>query len=570
MAGTFSISTIFIGKDRMSPTFDKMRGASKMFGNTLKNLVRTFAVAFSARQLIRFGDESIKMWNKQAEAIANVEATLQSTGGTVGRTLEQLENQAKSFQANTFIGDESILEGVTAQLLTFKDIQGDVFDRTQRAVIDVTAKLNGLETSSENLKSISIALGKALNDPISNLGALSRSGIQFSDAQKLMIKQLAETNQLAAAQDIILAEIEKTYGGTAEALALTTGGIEKSVQNMIGDTKEMIGKGLVPIKLELLNIIKDTLPGLAPAIKKFSDFVLQNIPKVRALFEEIGKKIKTAFDILGPPIKIFIGSVVKIGKVLFNLVAKVIKPFTSATGGMSGILKVLGGVLEFVGGFLDAFASGIEFLSPILAPLATAIGVVAGAMAAFNLVMSLNPIGIIILAIGGLIAAIGLLADNWDVVVKFFKDTWDNIVGFFQSAIDSIVGFLKGLWDWFMKMLDNPFLTGIATIFAPFITLPALIIKHWEPIQQFFSDLFGTVGNAAAAVGDFFGGIGDFISGKPPEKNPEAPNLREIASRQEINFKGYLNILGASEGSTFEQTTTGAPPIKTELLGVAP
>ena len=85
---------------------------------------------------------------------------------------------ATNLQNKTLFGDEVILKDATAQLLTFTNITGENFGRTQEAALDLATRLDG------DLKSASIQLGKALNDPVANLSALSRSGIQFSEDQK--------------------------------------------------------------------------------------------------------------------------------------------------------------------------------------------------------------------------------------------------------------------------------------------------------------------------------------------------------------------------------------------------
>ena len=117
---------------------------------------------------------SVQAFRDQAKAVAQVEQGLKSTGNAAGRTLGDLTKMAAELQKNTLFGDEDILQNATAQLLTFTNIAGDEFDRTQKAALDLATGLGG------DLKSASIQLGKALNDPIANLSALSRSGIQFS------------------------------------------------------------------------------------------------------------------------------------------------------------------------------------------------------------------------------------------------------------------------------------------------------------------------------------------------------------------------------------------------------
>ena len=195
---------------------------------------------------------SVQAFRQQAKAVAQVEQGLKSTGNTAGKTIGELKALASDLQANTLFGDEDILQNATAQLLTFTNITGQQFDRTQKAALDLATRLDG------DLKSASIQLGKALNDPVANLSALSRSGIQFSAEQKEVIKSLAETNRLAEAQTLILDELEKQYGGSAEAAAQADGGITQ-LGNAIGDLGEEFGRVIVK--------------GIAPMIKSIRSMV---------------------------------------------------------------------------------------------------------------------------------------------------------------------------------------------------------------------------------------------------------------------------------------------------------
>lgn len=197
---------------------------------------------------------SVQAFRDQAKAVAQVEQGLKSTGNAAGRTLGDLTNMAAELQKNTLFGDEDILQNATAQLLTFTNIAGNEFDRTQKAALDLATRLGG------DLKSASIQLGKALNDPIANLSALSRSGIQFSKEQKEVIKSLAETGELAKAQGIILDELEKQYGGSAEAAAEADGGITQ-LGNAIGDLGEEIGRIVTGMIAPMITRIREMVEG---------------------------------------------------------------------------------------------------------------------------------------------------------------------------------------------------------------------------------------------------------------------------------------------------------------------
>lgn len=226
----------------------KLEGFSKQATKIGKKL----SLAVTA-PLLGLAAISIANFEKQAQAVGQIEAALLSTGNAAGKTSEELQKTASDLQKISTFGDEEILKGVTSQLLTFTNIAGDAFDRTQLAALNLATRIGG------DLQGAAIQLGKALNDPVANLSALSRSGIQFSIDQKTLIKSLVETNRLADAQTIILDELEKQFGGSAEAAAKLGTGPLKQLSNNFGDLLEDVGKIIVE--------------GLAPLIEKVSKVI---------------------------------------------------------------------------------------------------------------------------------------------------------------------------------------------------------------------------------------------------------------------------------------------------------
>tara|TARA_R110001599_G_scaffold100770_5_gene258097 strand:- start:78 stop:1988 length:1911 start_codon:yes stop_codon:yes gene_type:complete len=168
---------------------------------------------------------------KQEKAVKQLEQGLKSTANTAGFSLQELTKYASELQKVTTFGDEDII-AAQAQLVTFTRITGDEFKNTMKAALDLSTRMD------QDLKSSVLQLGKALNDPIGNMGALSRSGIQFTDQQKDMIKSLVKSGDLIGAQRIILKELETQYGGSAEAARLTFGGALEALDNAFGDLLE--------------------------------------------------------------------------------------------------------------------------------------------------------------------------------------------------------------------------------------------------------------------------------------------------------------------------------------------
>lgn len=102
------------------------------------------------------------------------------------------------------------------------------------------------------------------------------------------------------------------------------------------------------------------------------------------------------------------------------------------------------------------------------------------AQTALNAAMLANPIGLVVLAVVALVAVLWYLpeilsfvADGFIWVWEQVMNLWDGFVGFFTEA---------GAWmDW---------LLGIGAFFVPFLALPLLIIRYWEPVKDFFVGLF--------------------------------------------------------------------------------
>lgn len=177
-------------------------------------------------------------------AMAQVEAAIASTGGAAGVTKEQISEMASRFQQVTTFGDDAVVS-MSAVLLTFTKIGSETFPRASQAILDLSARMG------TDLQSSAVQVGKALNDPIQGITALSRVGVSFTEQQKEVIKHLVETGRVAEAQAVILKELETEFGGSAEAARKTLGGALQALQETIGNVYESIGEGLAPALQQL-------------------------------------------------------------------------------------------------------------------------------------------------------------------------------------------------------------------------------------------------------------------------------------------------------------------------------
>jgi len=225
---------------------------------------------------------------EQERVTAQLEATLKSTGRYTPQLSKGLQDYAAQLQSVTTFGDEAILSS-TAMLLSFRQIGEEAFPRAQQSILDVATAMG------TDLKSATIQVGKALNDPKLGLDALTRSGITFSDEQKTLIKSLVDAGQMAKAQAVILKELETQFGGSAEAARNTLGGALKSLKNSFGDLLEG-GGGNVNDAAVAINSFNDLLnsPGTKRAFEGFVGgifSILEAVAKVPVAFATFGEWI---------------------------------------------------------------------------------------------------------------------------------------------------------------------------------------------------------------------------------------------------------------------------------------
>ncbi|MEM7722487.1 MAG: phage tail length tape measure family protein [Pseudomonadota bacterium] len=305
--------------------------------------------------IVRAFRGSIDAYDQQARAETAVRQAIEQTGGAAGHTAEELFDMASGLQQVTRFGDEQILQSVTAQFLTFGNITDEVFGRAQMAALDLSTVLGN------DLQSTAIMLGRALNDPVAGITALSRAGIQFTDTQRDMIEAMVDSGDVLGAQDAILAELERFYGGQAEAARDAGAGMREAWDNTWGDVKEIVG-GV------LLDILQQILPFLQTVAEGFQNMS----PSGQRAVVMLG-----ALAVALPPVTLALGLMATGFAMISGPVALVIGGIAALTAGVAAfwpeiraaaewITDGLGGALEWIEGRLLAFEDWIGGVSDAL------------------------------------------------------------------------------------------------------------------------------------------------------------------------------------------------------------
>ena len=205
---------------------------------------------------------------------------------------------------------------------------------------------------------------------------------------------------------------------------------------------------------EALAMAEERFGGLAAAA---ADPVIQMTNDLGDLKEQIGNALLPAFVGITSKVAEFartFNAWVKDNEALVNRIVV-------AVAALGGFLVVLGGTALM----LALVSAGIRQLAMLGKVVTLVTWAWSKAQAALNLIMSLNPLGLLVLAIGALVVGVIL-------AVKY----WDKLSGVVQKA-----------WDWFLK-LSPPIKLVALSLALPLFPIIALIAgivrlaKNWDAV----------------------------------------------------------------------------------------
>jgi hypothetical protein len=375
---------------------------------------------------------------------AQLAAGLKSTGNAANVTVDGLNNLASSIQNYSGQTDDSIVKSEQL-LLTFTNIKNSgpdkIFDMATKATADMAAKMGGDASAS------AIQLGKALNDPVKGITALSRVGVSFTEQQKAQIKSMVAHNDVIGAQKIILGELNKEFGGSAAAYGKSLPGMIDRMKRSWEDLTQTLATMLLPIINPILTGLLNLFQLVQPHVQAFAD-------KMSGFFSKMAS-----------------------GGLSFQGI------LTSLTSGVSNFLSG-GGLIKIIEGFTELRT---KIINALLDLLPTIISQLAGAVVKLlpQLVQSLLSMIPQLMQtaqklFSALITALGVILPSLlNAIVAMLPKLINSIVsmlpGIIDGALKLFTGLINGLIVVIPKLLTS-LLDALPKILAALISmLPALI-----------------------------------------------------------------------------------------------
>lgn len=234
------------------------------------------AWAGAALAVVGFVTIGVKRLAELQKVEAQTEAVLRSTGNAAHVSAAYIQERAKALDDLTSI-DRVQVQSAENLLLTFTAIRNEVgagnniFDQATEAVLNMSVALG------EDANTAAIQLGKALQDPIRGVTALRRVGVALSQQQLELVKTLVESGHQLEAQKIILAELRREFGGSAEALGGTFAGRWQLFISDVQDSAAAIAEKLLPMLQEFIDdsrVVVDVISPLIGAIGKVNPLLV--------------------------------------------------------------------------------------------------------------------------------------------------------------------------------------------------------------------------------------------------------------------------------------------------------
>lgn len=235
-------NVILAGIDRTAGMFSSFQrglseaeSASAGLKKTLGTLGVGFSVAGILTGIVSIGKASLKAAEESEIASARLTAVLKATGGAAGITKKELDDLADSMAKSTQFDDESIRRA-EAELLKYRNIQGDTFREAMNIAADYAAfSGKGIAESAE-------AIGKGLSKADAASKLLKGTVGELTKSEQDAVEKMLELGNAAGAQQVILEKLNSSFAGTADEMNKGLNKATKDLDKSWDELLETMGK----------------------------------------------------------------------------------------------------------------------------------------------------------------------------------------------------------------------------------------------------------------------------------------------------------------------------------------
>lgn len=512
----------------------KQQGYSaEEFFNSLKNGTEagTFSVDKLGDAMKEFGIRAKDNSDSTRQAFADLGIAIDDNSDAISKAGDSVEDYREKIAKL-----EKNIEYAQIQQAGFTDKTSELTKiKTADNIADWTKELNRykneLSIAEQNLADMQNAADSGAMSIDDLSAAFAAGGEEARDATNQVMNALFDMDDQVKQNEIgvaLFGTMWEDLGADGVKALLDVNGEISNTTDALGEIDKVkyssLGNAIEGIKRNLetgilMPISEKILPKVQELSDKFSAWL--DDPQTQAKIQEFSDKFADFAE---------------------NGIDKVVTAFTWIIDHKDGIIAAITGIAA---GFVAFKIVGmVQAAISALQGLAAVIQLVGAKQAITNAIMAANPIGLIIAAIAGLVAAFVYLWKNneefrefwinlWEKIKEVCGAAWEAIKKFFSTAWE----YIKNIWDavepYFAMMWDN-----IKAIFS-FVksVLSGDFQGAWDAIKRIWDNVspyFQAVWNFIKGI---FGKVGDWFS----EKFSDAWNsIKEIWATVSTWFKDHV------------------------------
>ena len=393
--------------------------------------------------------------------------------------MERIRKLTADQQRKGVIGDEIQIAG--AQELARNVTQFSTLEKLIPVMNDLTAQQQGYNATQEGAVGNARMLGRALQG---NIMLLERSGYQFTEAQKRVMKTGDEAQKAA-----VLAEVlSQKVGGVNEALANTPEGRVVQLNNAYGDLQERLGglwanlkDSLFPVFDGLIQRADGLIDVIEEKIGAAKEWIAGAVAWLSDVWNGIKEPVMNTVSSLWTSLRTIVGNIVNS---IAGIVRNNITLIRGIVGAIGWTIRTVVNVLAWVSGLVTGFVNFLSGAAPIVLGFAGAYGILtlatkaqaieqsilngatllgvgigkllAGIISFVNVLMAATPVYWVIAGIVALAGVITFLA----IKVKGWGTLWEAVVNFAKHTFTAFTYLVQQKWN----VMTNGLMIGLDKI----------------------------------------------------------------------------------------------------------
>lgn len=489
-----SAKSLSKSNDRLANSTKKMAGAAKKANEELN------------KQLAGF-DELNDLSKSAQDDVENIANALSKESEPNNLSTSESYSPAPIIEFDTSQAEQSaqkFKEKLTPIIDSIKDSLSDSFSKF-KANIDFEPLMTSLGNLKEKLKPFNTNVGSGLKWFLDNVLAKFGEWVINNAAPSFL-------NMLGGAIDFLNGVIEVAkdpllwlWNNFLQPIAQWTGGVICNTMNTLGQKLTDVGNWMQDNK--------STVEGITTAVVAF--FAAWEVTKLLSFIQISGGVVGALTKITAA---LFGATLAKIKDKAETIALSVMyaKDFVvSLANGTAAIAK------QVVQWGLLTGAKIFDSVKTLAQTVAT--NAMTAAQWLLNAAMNANPIGIIVLAIGALIAAFVLLWNNCEGFRNFWIGLWDKILetcqnawNWISNAFNSVIEWIKKNWQGLLLLLINPFAGAFKLIYDNCEGFRNFIDNIVSKVKEFFENLWTRIGELASEcwnkITELWGKLSDWVN----------------------------------------------------------